>query len=182
MIPLSASKVRLCVQRDGGIWSFLTWTKNHSSLHRHPEMSHEVVKETLLTLQENLRDLLLELDVPVSRWVFSVPDFLQEVWFVHLRLEIKFPHSLGNITSFALSLVEQISGASIVSNSSRSATSTPPFQILPLYNAYPRNNPGKTFFPNWWILDWSFAVKGRYSTNEPNGIIGPLNFCPKRLS
>ena len=30
-----------------------------------------------------------------------------------------------------------------------------PFQILPAYNAYPRNNPGKTFFPNWWILDWS---------------------------
>ena len=22
--------------RDGGKWSFLTWTKNHSSLHRHP--------------------------------------------------------------------------------------------------------------------------------------------------
>ena len=30
----------------------------------------------------------------------------------------------------------------------------------PAYNAYPRNNPGKTFFPNWWILDWSFAVIG----------------------
>ena len=52
----------------------------------------------------------------------------------------------------------------------------------PTYNAYPRNNPGKTFFPNWWILDWSFAVIGWYSTNEPNGIIGPLNGCPKRLS
>ena len=52
----------------------------------------------------------------------------------------------------------------------------------PAYNAYPRNNPGKTFFPNWWILDWSFAVIGWYSTNEPNGIIGPLNGCPKRLS
>ena len=42
--------------------------------------------------------------------------------------------------------------------SSRSATSTSPFQSHPSYNAYPRNNPGKTFFPNWWILDWSFAV------------------------
>ena len=40
----------------------------------------------------------------------------------------------------------------------------------------------KTFFPNWWILDWSFAVIGWYSTNEPNGMIGPLNGCPKRLS
>ena len=36
---------------------------------------------------------------------------------------------LGNITSFALSLFEQISDASIVSNSSRSAISTSPFQI-----------------------------------------------------
>ena len=25
------------------------------------------------------------------------------------------------------------------------------------YRAYPRNIPGKTFFPNWWIRDWSFA-------------------------
>ena len=30
----------------------------------------------------------------------------------------------------------------------------------PAYNAYPRNNPGETFFPNWWILDWSFAEIG----------------------
>ena len=36
----------------------------------------------------------------------------------------------------------------IFSNSSRSATSTSPFQIHPAYKAYPRNNPGKTFFPN----------------------------------
>ena len=55
MIPLSASKVWLWVQRDGGFWSFLTWTKNHLSLHRHPEVSLEVVEETPLILQENLR-------------------------------------------------------------------------------------------------------------------------------
>ena len=42
-------------------------------------MSHEVVKETLLILQENLRDFLLELDVPISRWMLFVPDLLQEV-------------------------------------------------------------------------------------------------------
>ena len=58
------------------------------------------------------------------------------------------------------------------SNSSTSATNMSPFQIPPAYKAYPRNNPGKTFFPTWWILDWSFAVIGWYSTNEPNGIIG----------
>ena len=42
-----------------------------------PEMSLEVVEETLLILQESLFDFLLELGVPVSRWVFSVPDLLQ---------------------------------------------------------------------------------------------------------
>ena len=31
-------------------------------------MSLEVVEETLLSLQENQRDILLELGVPVSRW------------------------------------------------------------------------------------------------------------------
>ena len=49
------------------------------SLHRQPEVSHEVVEETLLILQENLRDFILELDVPVSRWLFSGPDLFQEV-------------------------------------------------------------------------------------------------------
>ena len=37
--------------------------------------SLEVVKvEILLILLENLFDLLLELGVPVSRWMFSVPN------------------------------------------------------------------------------------------------------------
>ena len=52
-------------------------------------MSLEVVEvETVLILQENIFDLLLELGDPVSRWMFSVPDLLQKVFFVHLRLEI----------------------------------------------------------------------------------------------
>ena len=42
-------------------------------------MSHEVVEETLPILKENLFDLLLELGDAVSRWMFSVPDLLQEV-------------------------------------------------------------------------------------------------------
>ena len=57
-----------------------------------------------------------------------------------------------------------------------------PFQIPPAYNAFPRNNPGKTFFPNWWIRDWSFAVIGWYSTNEPNGMISPVNDYPTCFS
>ena len=59
--------------------SFLTWTKNHSLLHRYPEMSHEVVEETLLILQKNLSDLLLDLSAAVSRWMFSGLDLLQKV-------------------------------------------------------------------------------------------------------
>ena len=98
MILLSASKVWLLVQRDGGKWCFLTWTKNHLSLQRHPEVSLEVVKETLLILQENLCDLLLELDIPVSRWMFSDLDLLQEDWFVHLRQEKYNFHFLGEIS------------------------------------------------------------------------------------
>ena len=47
------------------------------SLHRHPEMSREIVEETLLILQESPRDPLLELVAAVSRWMFSVPDLLQ---------------------------------------------------------------------------------------------------------
>ena len=42
-------------------------------------MSREVVEETLLILQENEGDFLLELDDPVSRWMFSSLDLLQEV-------------------------------------------------------------------------------------------------------
>ena len=79
----------------------------HLSLHGHPEVSLEVVEETLLILQESQYYSLLELVAAVSRWMFSVPGLLQRILFVHLRLEkIKFPFSLGNLTSFALSLSE----------------------------------------------------------------------------
>ena len=50
---------------------FLTCTKSHLSLHRHLEVSLEVVEETLLILQENSFDFFLELGAPVSRWVCS---------------------------------------------------------------------------------------------------------------
>ena len=39
-------------------------------------MSLEVVEETLLILQENQGDFLLELIDAASRWMFSVPDLL----------------------------------------------------------------------------------------------------------
>ena len=77
MILLSASKVRLVVQRDGGRKSFPTWTRSRLLLHRHPEMSRVVVEETLLILQESQCDPLLDLVAAVSRWMLSVPDLLQ---------------------------------------------------------------------------------------------------------
>ena len=122
-----------------------------SSLHRHPEVSLEVVEEeNLLILQENSFDFLLELGAP--KWVFSVPDPIQKVWFVHLRLErwiLLF--SLWNITSFAL--FRCVHRFQLLNVCNQHVT----FQFPATYRACPRNNPGKTFFPNWWILDWSFA-------------------------
>ena len=54
--------------------------RNHFLLYRHPEMSREVVKvETLLILQENPFDFLLELVAAVSRSMFSGLDLLQVV-------------------------------------------------------------------------------------------------------
>ena len=101
-----------------------------------------------------------------ARWMFSVPDLLQQILFAHLRLENVFSIFFGKYYILCIESFRVDFRASIVSNSSRSATNTSPFQILSAYNAYPRNNPGKTFFPNWWILDWSFAVIGWYSTND----------------
>ena len=89
------------------VWSFPTWTQNRLTLHRHPEMSHEVVEETLLILQESQYYYLLELigrgrikvDV-LSSW--SPPRVLIRPSAIG---KINSP-SLGNITSFALSLFE----------------------------------------------------------------------------
>ena len=52
-------------------------TRNRLSLHRHPEVSLEVVEETLLILQESQYYFLLELVDAVPRWMFSVPNLLQ---------------------------------------------------------------------------------------------------------
>ena len=39
-------------------------------------MSRDVVEQTLLVLQQNQGDFLLELGAAVSRWMFSGPDLL----------------------------------------------------------------------------------------------------------
>ena len=105
MTLLSASKVWLGVQRDGGIWSFLKWTKSRSSVHRQPETNLEVVEETLLILQESQYYFLLELVDTVPRWMFSSPDLLKGFDSSICDWKTNSP-CLGNITSFALSLFE----------------------------------------------------------------------------
>ena len=80
-------------------------TKSHLSLHRHPQTSLEMVEETLLILQESQCDFLLELVDAVPRWMFSGPDLLQGVLIRPSSIgKINSP-CLGNITSFALSLL-----------------------------------------------------------------------------
>ena len=88
----------------------------------------------------------------------------------------KLSHFIGVNTSFALSLRTWISDASICSISWMSVIDMSPFQIPPACIAYPRN------IPNWCNLDRSFAEIGWYSTIAPNGITGPLNGIPNRLS
>ena len=88
-------KVWLWVQRDGGTWSFLTWTKNHvlKWWKRHFCFS----KKISLTFSSN--------------WVFPYQSGCLSSWSLPEKLirpsatgKIKFLFSVGNITSFALSL------------------------------------------------------------------------------
>ena len=164
---LSASKVWLWVQRDGGTWSFLIWTKNHSSLHWHPEMSREVVEETLLILQENQRDLSPRIDrcrtkVDVLRSWSPPRGLIRPSAIGKTKLSFFFgKYHLFRIESFQ----SRFLNASIDSNSSRSATSTSSFQIPPAYNTYPRNTPGKTFFPNW-LDSWLVLRRNRVILNQ----------------
>ena len=78
----------------------------------------------------------------------------KKFWFVHLRLEKRIFHLLWEIflpshwifltvdfwCVHRFQLLKVCTQYDTLPNS-------------PAYRAYPRN----TFFPNWWILDWSFA-------------------------
>ena len=61
-------------------------------------MSLEVGEETLLFLQQNQGDFLLELVTAVPWCVFSGLDLLQRFSFVHLRLEKENFHFLWEIS------------------------------------------------------------------------------------
>ena len=65
------------------------------------------MEETLLILQENHCDFLLDLVDAVPRWMFSGLDLLRGVLIRPSAIgKVNFPFSLVNITSFALSLFE----------------------------------------------------------------------------
>ena len=164
MILLSASKVWLFVQRGGGKWSFLTWTNSHSSLQRHPETNREVVEETLLTLQKiyvtfssnwtfpyqgGWSQFLISskrFDSSICDWKYEFSIFFGKYYFLCIesfRVDFWCVHRLQ--------LLKVCNQYVTLPNSSR---------VQSVSKEQSRNNPGKTFFPNWWILDWSSAEIG----------------------
>ena len=162
---------------------FLTWTRNRFLLHHHPAMSlDKVLVETCLILQEELLVLLLVLDDPGLRWMFSDVDLLQRFWLFHLRLGKMFHHFAALTLPLHGPFGRGVQMRPPAPNSSMSATTMSPFQFLPAYNTQPRNIPGKTSRPNWCSRDRSLAEIGWYSTIAPNGITGPLNGISNRLS
>ena len=88
--------------------------------------------------------------LPRSRWAPSRA--LTRFWAV--------PFLLGNITSFALSLFwvdfRGVHRFQLLNVCNHNVT----LPNSPAHRAYPKNNPSDTLFPNWWILDWSFAEIG----------------------
>ena len=163
MILLSASKVWLWVQRDGVFFfffgSFLTWTRSHLSLQRHRDMSLEVVEvETLLILQENLFDpsnWVIPNQGGCSQFLISSNKFYSSIcdWKYGCSIFFGKYHFLC-IESFWVD-----SDASNVSSSSMSVTIMSPSQIPPRTECIQGTIQV--------ILSW-------HSTNEPNGMIGPL--------
>ena len=183
MILLSASKVWLC---GSTWWRYMKLPDmDQKSLIASPASGNQSWgggRDPSDSPRKYLRLSLLELVIRIKVGVLSS-------WSPPINLirpsaigKNKLSYSLGNIISFALSLFDQISDAPIVSNSSRSAISTSPFQSPPAYRAYPRNNPGKTFFPNWWD-SWLVLRIYRVILNQwTKWNNRSFNGCPKRLS
>ena len=75
----------------GGIWKgdvLVADLEDLETMDASDIYSQRLNAKEVIFLPENLFDLLLELGGPVSAWIFSVPDLLQQILFVHLRLEI----------------------------------------------------------------------------------------------
>ena len=156
----STSKVWLWVQRDGGIWSFPTWTRSRLSLHRHPEWVVRSWKTPFWFSKKVNITLSLKWSMPYqsgcSQVLISSRGFDSSICDWNNKFSLFGKYHLFRIESFRV-------GFRCVHR----------FQLLNVYHQYvilpnpsPRtkriqgNNPGKTFFPNWWILDWSVAEFG----------------------
>ena len=161
MILLSACKVWLLVQRDGGIWSFwhgpqiiyrftgiekwvLRWWKRRFWFSKKIFVTFS--SNWVFPCQSGCSQSLISsrmIDSSICGWKNKNFHFL---WEILLLLHNVFQSRFLMRPSFPTpQCLEPICH---------------PSKFPPAYKAYPRNNPGKTFFPNWWILDWSFAVFG----------------------
>ena len=65
-------------------------------------MSLEVVEKTPLIVQENQGDSLLELGVPVSRWMFSGLDLKTEI---HLEMNVRSQEHDSNVERLSVPAV-----------------------------------------------------------------------------
>ena len=121
--------------------------------------------ETLLILQENLFDLLLELGGPVSRWMFSVPDLLQQnlILPLHWVFLSRFPMLPSFPTPQGLRSVRH---PSIFPPRTERIQGTIQVRLF------------SKLMDSWLV----FSRDRVYSTNEPTGMIAPSKGSPKRLS
>ena len=170
MILLSASKVRLWVQRDGGMWSFLTCMDQKSCV-ASPASGSKSWDDERDPSDSPRKSLCSSPRIGWSRIqknVLSSPISPNEFYSSICNWKNTFSLFFGKYHLFRNWV--------FLSRFPMRPSSPTPQGLQPVRhpskflacNAYPRNNPSKTFFPNWWILDWSFAVVRWYSTNEPN--------------
>ena len=146
----------LCITPGSTWWRNMKFLdKSHVSLHRHPEVSLEVVEEeTLLILQENLFDFLPNWVIPYqggcSQFLIFSRSFDSSAWV----LKNNFPFweiLLLRVESFrvdfwCLRRFQLLNVCNLYVTLLNS----------PSFRAYPRNNPGSQRM----ILDLSFAETG----------------------
>ena len=185
MILRSACTVWLWVPRDGDKWNLLSMTRNHLWLAHHPVLSNlDVVleKRVRLLLLEEFLVLLLGLGDPWLRWMFSDADLIRIFfncsicywWNCHLSLAFTLP------LHWAFGRGFQMRPSAPILQCLR------PKCLLSRFTPHTTHNRG-TFQVR--LSDRIGGVstgleqkKGWYSTTAPNGIAGPLNGIPNRLS
>ena len=92
---------------------------------------------------------------------FRTPRFLPDNCAVPSAIEkMKCSPLCGVIISFTLILRARITDASNIFQLLNVCYQNVSLPENPSHNTYPRKIPGRTFLPNWWSLDWSFAERG----------------------